>query len=96
VLEIILLAFASALWPMLLAVVLISIGSAHPKQLLGSFYAGGLITTVAVGLFFVHLMRTSHVSFGSKHQSRAALPLVLGVVSILIWLAAYLPRRVAA
>jgi hypothetical protein len=87
VLEILLLAVASSLWPMLLAVVLIAIGSAHPKRLLGSFYAGGLITTVVVGLFLVHLIHTSDLSIGSAHQSRAALPLVLGVLAILIALA---------
>ena len=35
----------------------------------------------------MHLIHTSDFSFGSKHQSRAALPLVIGVVGILIGLA---------
>ena len=81
--EILLLALASSFWPTLLAVVLIAIGSAHPKRLLGAFYAGGLITTVTIGMFVVHLIHTSDYTVGSTHQSRAALPLVLGVLAIL-------------
>ena len=81
-LEILLLAVASAAWPLLLAVVLIALGSAHPKRMLASFLAGGLLTTVVVGLVIVHLIRTSDFQIGSQDQSRAALPLALGAIAL--------------
>jgi hypothetical protein len=80
--EILLLAVASAAWPLLLAVVLIALGSAHPKRLLAGFLAGGLVATVTVGLVIVHLIRTTSLQVGSENESRAALPLILGAAAI--------------
>jgi hypothetical protein len=80
--EILLLAFASALWPLLLAVVVIAFGSAQPMRLLASFLAGGLLATVVVGVAIVHLIQTTSIEIGSQQESRAALPLLLGAVAI--------------
>ena len=87
--EILLLAVASAAWPLLLAVVLIAFGAQHPKRLLGSFLAGGLLATVVIGTIIVHLIQTSDYQFGSKSQSRAAVPLILGAVALLFALVMY-------
>src|SRR3954471_8989470 len=81
-LEILLLAAASAVWPLLLAVVLIALASAHPKRMLASFLAGGLLTTIVVGLIIVHVIRTSDFQIGSDHESPAALPLILGALAL--------------
>ena len=80
--EILVLALASALWPLLLAVVVIAFGSAHPMRLLASFLAGGLLATVVVGVTVVHLIQTTSIQIGSRQESRAVLPLLLGFAAI--------------
>ncbi len=80
--EIFVLALASALWPLLLAVVVIAFGSAQPMRLLASFLAGGLLATVVVGVAVVHLIQTTSIQIGSRQESRAVLPLLLGFAAI--------------
>src|SRR4051794_1366780 len=48
VLELTLLAIASAFWPLLLAVVLVSFQAPRPVRILACFLAGGLLTCVVV------------------------------------------------
>ena len=80
--EILVLALGSALWPLLLAVVVIAFGSAHPMRLLASFLAGGLLATVVVGVAVVYLIQTTSIQIGSRQESRAVLPLLLGFAAI--------------
>ena len=80
--EIFVLALASALWPLLLAVVVIAFGSAQPMRLLSIFLAGGLLATVVVGVAVVHLIQTTSIQIGSRQESRAVLPLLLGLAAI--------------
>jgi hypothetical protein len=89
--EIFVLALASALWPLLLAVVVIAFGSAQPMRLLASFLAGGLLATVVVGVAVVHLIQTTSIQIGSRQESRAVLPLLLGFAAI--GTAIFLARR---
>ena len=65
--ELIPLAIASAFWPLLLAVVIISLRTAHPPRLLVSFLAGGLLTTMTVGLIIIYALE--HSSLVSRSRS---------------------------
>ena len=86
--ELFLLALGSAVWPALIAVVLVAARSPDPRMLLGCFYAGALLTTVTLGLVIVAVLRQTDVL---DHYSRAsvgpAVDLALGVVAVLLGLA---------
>jgi hypothetical protein len=51
--EFLVLARASALWPTLVAVVLVVLNLGNPRWLLLAFLVGGLATTITVGLVIV-------------------------------------------
>jgi hypothetical protein len=91
-LELLLLAVASAFWPFLIAVVLIALRSPHPERLLASFYAGALLTTVTVGLLVVGALQgTSVVTASSSRQTLdPALSITIGALALI---SAYVLRR---
>ena len=55
-LELALLAIASAFWPVLIAVDLIALRTPRPATVLGWFLAGGLLTTIGEGLVIVFVL----------------------------------------
>src|SRR5262245_44108229 len=57
--ELLLLAAASAFWPVLLAVDLVALQAPHPARLLACFLVGGLLTCVVVGTFLTHVLQRS-------------------------------------
>ena len=57
--ELLLLAVASAFWPVLLAVDLVALQAPHPTRLLASFLVGGLLTCVVIGTFLTHVLQRS-------------------------------------
>ena len=63
------LAIASAFWPILLAVVLISLRAPHPVRLMASFLVAGLITTVGVGLAVIYLLQDVSLTSGSSSDA---------------------------
>jgi hypothetical protein len=65
-LELLLLALASAVWPILLAVVLVALQSEQPQRLLACFLAGGLLTCVVVGMAIVTLLEDTDAVSGSR------------------------------
>jgi hypothetical protein len=56
-LELALLAIASAFWPVLVVVDLVALRTARPVPLLAWFLAGGLLTTIAEGLVIVFVLQ---------------------------------------
>ena len=65
-LELTLLAIASAFWPILIAVDLVALRTPRPVPMLAWFLAGGLLTTISEGLVIVFLLEgTSLASRGS-------------------------------
>jgi hypothetical protein len=89
--ELLPLAIASAFWPLLLAVVLVSLRAAHPIRLLVSFLAGGLLTTMAVGLVVIYALRGSSLTTSSRSTFDPWFELVVGALALLA--AAVLWRR---
>ena len=90
--ELIPLAIASAFWPLLLAVVIISLRAAHPPRLLVSFLLGGLLTTMIVGLIIIYALQNSSLVSRSKSSFDAAVYLAAGAIALAAGL--LLARRV--
>ena len=57
--ELIPLAIASAFWPTLVAIVIISLRAPHPVRLLLAFLIGGLLTTITIGLLLIYSLQDS-------------------------------------
>jgi len=76
------LAIASAFWPILLAVVLISLRAPHPGRLMASFLAAGLLTTVIVGLIVIYALQDSSLTSGSSSWFDPGVEIAAGVLAI--------------
>src|SRR5262249_43040893 len=83
-LEIFVLALASAVWPTLIAIVLVALASPRPVRLLSFFLAGGLLTTTALGLAIVFSLESSAAFSGSRSSAPPAVNLVVGLLLLLV------------
>ncbi len=81
--ELLVLAIASAFWPILLVVVIVSLRASHPILLLVSFLAGGLLTTMAVGLVVIYALQGSSLTGGSQATFDPAVQIVAGALALL-------------
>ena len=88
--ELLPLAIASAFWPSLLAVAVVSLRAAHPARLLGSFLAGGLLTTMSVGLIIIYALQGTTRTSSSRASFDAAVYLTVGVLALI---SAYVLQR---
>jgi Sap, sulfolipid-1-addressing protein len=84
------LAIASAFWPILIAVVLISLRAPHPVRLMASFLVAGLLTTVGVGLALIYLLQDASLAAGSNSWFGPDLQIAAGVAALV---AAYVLRE---
>ena len=91
-LEIFLLAVASMLWPLLLVVVVIALSTTQPARILGWFWAGGMLTTVAVGSVLVFVLQDSPLM--NAHNKLPSAPEISIVVGALALVAAFALTRV--
>jgi hypothetical protein len=82
VLELIPLAIASAFWPILLAVVVISLRAPHPGRLMLAFLAGGLLTTVTVGLVVIYALQGASLTSGSDSWFGPGLEITVGAAAL--------------
>jgi len=89
--ELLVLAIASAFWPVLLVVVVVSLRAPHPVRLLVSFLVGGLLTTITIGLVIIYLLDGSSFGGHSKHALEPWVKVVGGSLAVLA--AAILWRR---
>jgi hypothetical protein len=87
-LELTLLAIASAFWPVLVVVDLVALRTARPVPLLAWFLAGGLLTTISEGLVIVFVLEGT--TAGSSRSSVGGWGNVIGGCVAL--LAAYVLR----
>ena len=76
------LAIASAFWPILLAVVLISLRAPHPVRLMASFLVAGLLTTVAVGLIVIYVLKGASLTSGSDSWFGPGAYIVAGAAAL--------------
>lgn len=86
-LELALLAIASAFWPVLVVVDLVALRTPRPVSLLAWFLAGGLLTTISEGLVIVFMLEGT--TLGSRGSSSGWANVVGGCIALL---AAYVLR----
>src|SRR6478609_12158472 len=89
-LELILLSLASALWPLLLAIVVVALHAPRPARLLAAFLAGGLLTTVAIGTTIVLALQGTRITTTSRSSASAIVDFT--VAGLLLVTAVVLPR----
>ena len=78
--EYFLLAFASIVWPILIVVVIAALRTSRPQKLLLAFLAGGLLTTIAIGLVLVNVLDTTSVGDGRNSEAPASVSIVAGAL----------------
>jgi hypothetical protein len=88
--ELIPLAIASAFWPTLLVVDVIALRASHPGRLLAAFLAGGLLTTMTIGLAVIYALQDSALITKSRGTTDPTVSITVGVLAVL---AAGLVRR---
>ena len=74
------LALAAAVWPTLLAVVLVALQAARPERLLAAFLAGGLLTTMTVGLVIIYALSGSSLVTTDQNTTDPTIDVVMGIV----------------
>jgi len=83
-LELLLLAIASAFYPLLLAVVIIFLGRPHPKMLLLYFLAGALLVSISIGITAVNVLDAADIGSSARGTVNAAFYLVIGTAAVII------------
>ncbi len=78
------LAIASAFWPILLAVVLISLRASHPGRLMAAFLVGGLLTTLIVGLIIIYVLKDASLTTGSDSWFGPGVEIAAGVAALVL------------
>jgi Sap, sulfolipid-1-addressing protein len=92
--EVFLLAVASALWPALVAVVVVALRTPRPGPILACFLAGAMLTTVSVGLAVVFSLRNSDIVQGPHPPVDPAVDLTVGLLALLgSYVVSRRPRR---
>src|SRR5262249_10208235 len=90
-LELLLLAVASAFWPLLLAVDVVALHAPHPVRLLACFLAGGPGTCVLIVTLVAKALKQTSLVTGSRPAADPVVYLGAGVLAFL--LALLLARR---
>ena len=86
-LELVVLAFASMFWPTLIVIVVLALRVSHPVKILVWFLAGGLLTTVAVGIAVVFALQGASFMSGSTPTVDPPVYITIGLLSLLAGLA---------
>ena len=88
--QIVLLAFAAAVFPTLIACVAVMISRPEPRGLLLAFYLGGLISSLTSGVVVLVYFNDGHTVLGSTSSTPSpGTSIVAGLVSLLLaWLMA--------
>jgi cytochrome c oxidase assembly factor CtaG len=82
-LELLVLAFASMFWPTLILIVVLALRISHPVKILVWFLAGGLLTTITVGIAVVFALQGASFMSGSKPPVDPAIDITIGVLSLI-------------
>ena len=90
VLEILLLAAASAFWPLLLIVVVIALNTDHPVRILGWFLVGGLLTTLTIDSLMVFALQGSSFVSGPSPSADGWIDITVGLLALLAALVLHL------
>jgi hypothetical protein len=80
----IVLALAAAVYPTILAAVIVILGRPHARQLLLGFLAGGMIMSVAAGLVVLWAIEKSGKVIDLKQTTRPAFDIAAGFLSLIV------------
>jgi Sap, sulfolipid-1-addressing protein len=79
--ELLPLALGSAVYPTLLAVVILILTQPNPRRLLGAYLAGGMLTSLTVGFVVIAALNSGHVLNGSSGRTlNPAVDLAVGLL----------------
>jgi hypothetical protein len=90
--NIILLALAAAVYPTLLAGVIVLLGRDKPERLLAAFLAGGILISVTAGLIIVFALDGA-VSTSNQKSASPTVDLIAGILSIILALVLWKRER---
>lgn len=82
--DVIPLAFLSAVYPTLLAVVVLVLQRPDPRRLLGAYLAGAMLTSMVVGYAIVTALEAGHVVGGGDHTVGPGMNLAGGAIALLL------------
>ena len=82
-LELLVLSTASMFWPTLIAILVLALRISHPVKILVWFLAGGLLTTVAIGIAVVFAFQEASFMTGSTPTVDPVIYLTMGLLSLL-------------
>lgn len=82
--DIILLACAAAVYPTLLAGVILILGQPHPLRMLIAFLVGGMTISIAAGFGIYQGLTTSGAVSQTHRSSRPIADIVIGAISLLV------------
>lgn len=83
ILEILFLGLASALWPLLLVVVVIALNTSRPARILGWFLVGGLLTTISIDTAIVFALQGTSFVEGPKPTADGWVDITVGLLALL-------------
>lgn len=83
-LTLVLLALAAAVYPTLLAGVILILGNPRPLRMLFGFLVGGLTISMIAGIGIVRAIESSGAVGRSNHTTKPVVSIVLGSVSLLV------------
>jgi len=79
-------ALASAVYPTLLAVVILILTQPNPRRLLAAYLAGALITSLTIGFVIIGGLSSGHILNGNGGRTiNPAVDLAVGLLLIAIW-----------
>jgi hypothetical protein len=83
ILEILFLGLASALWPLLLVVVVIALNTSRPVRILAGFVAGGLLTTISIDSVIVFAFQGTSFVEGPRPTADGWVDITVGLLVLL-------------
>jgi hypothetical protein len=85
VLDLLPMACASAIYPSLLAAVVLIMGQPNPRRLLSAYLAGALLISIGTGLVIVFGLNASDVATGSEDRFGPGFDVVIGLVALVLF-----------
>jgi hypothetical protein len=79
------LALGSAIYPTLMAMVVLILSRPNPRRLLAAYLAGALLTSLTVGFLVVGALNAGNVVGGSDRTVSPAVDIVVGLLALLLF-----------
>src|SRR3954452_13652582 len=83
-LQLLFLALEAALYPTLLAAVVVLLATPHPARLLGAYLAGGLVVSIGLGIVLVRVLASSKAVTSQSDLLSWSADLAIGGLVLLV------------